>query len=98
MTDKLNEISLNTHNRSEGWGHGLWFGTDSHAGWVLECDMENGKIISAFTPAGTDPLFLMQVEGPPSDGTQRSHIRITVERDDVEWDPATRTLTIRDDR
>jgi hypothetical protein len=98
MTDELNTIALTQHDPAEGWGHALLFGTDLDAGWTLECDMQDGAVTAAFTPAGTDPLFLMTVKGPPAHGTQRSHIVITVERDDVEWDPIARTLTIRDDQ
>jgi hypothetical protein len=91
-----NEILLFHDSEAEGWKHSILFGSDCSRGWLLECDMEDEKLISAFTPAGHDPLFLMQVEGPVQNHLQYSTIHIQVERDDVEWDPTTRTLTIRD--
>lgn len=91
----INKISLACHDPDEGWGHGVLFGTDMDRGWTLECDMQDGKLISAFTPAGQDPIFLMQATPTSSEEYHGTVVRIQVECDDVTWDADTRTLIIR---
>jgi hypothetical protein len=53
------------------------------------------KLLSAFTPAGSDPIFLMQVEPIGTGKWHGSIVRIQVEREDVTWDADTHTLIIR---
>lgn len=80
-------------SRDQGWPYALMLGTDLERGWSFEFDMTDGKLSSAFTPAGVDPLFLLEVE--ERDGPYGvSKATITVEVGVAAWDAARGVLTI----
>jgi hypothetical protein len=97
VSGDINEIKLVFHDPDEGWGHCLLLGTDMDRGWTIECDMENGRFISALTPAGYDPIFLMQIEPTSNITYAGTVVRIQVEAGIAEWDAVKRELTIRTD-
>lgn len=93
----IDKVDLVDNDSDEfGWPYGLLLGLDHTRGWCLEFDMQDGKLISALTPAGVDPILLMQVSETQATNQEgfRTTVNINVEYGKATWDEKTKTLRI----
>lgn len=79
---------------AEGWPYFILLGTDMDRGWTIEADMQGGKFVAAFTPAGVDPLFLMTAEEEGPEDHPTTTVRISVEGGSWRYDEASKTIVI----
>lgn len=78
-----------------GWPFSLWLGSNPTKGWVLEFDMDGGNVKAALTPAGQDPVLLLQVEQHgPTPYSFDTVVRVQVQLGKATWDPEKRELVI----
>lgn len=91
----VDKVDLTDNESDEhGWPYGLILGLDYTRGWALEFDMEDGVFGAALTPAGVDPILLMQAT-EKQDAEGRWHSTVTIKAEaNATWDAATKTLTI----
>lgn len=96
--EAIDQIDLADNDSDEfGWPYALLLGTDPARGWSFECDMENGILTAALTPAGQDAMVLIAARQTEADGNRYDHsttATIAIEGAKAAWDPEKRTLTV----
>ena len=96
--EAIDQIDLADNDSDEfGWPYALMLGTDPARGWSLECDMEQGRLTAALTPAGPDAMLLISAEQPESGDSRYDHTTtatISIEGAQAAWDPDKSALTV----